>query len=63
MKSAANVPGLRAAAPLMGRVGVARGLHQTSTVREAAPQRQVAQTGSNQLSLETPRNTVGMYLF
>lgn len=47
----------------MGRVGIARGLHQTNATREAAPERQVAQTGSNQLSLEKPRNTVGMYFF
>lgn len=40
----------------------ARSLHQTAApARQIDSQRQLAQAGSNQLSLETPRNTVGMY--
>ena len=41
------------------RAAATRSLHQSVAARrEAAPSRQVAQVGSNQLSLETPRNTV-----
>ena len=44
------------------RAAATRALHHSvAPKREAAPSRQVTQVGGNQLSLETPRNTVGMY--
>lgn len=56
----ANQLGLRAAS--ISGMMAARNFHQSTTPkRELASPRQAAQEGSNQLSLETPRNTVGMW--
>lgn len=42
------------------RAIVGRAIHGTTTTRrDPTPSRQVAQVGSNQLSLEQPRNAVG----
>ncbi|WFD19431.1 kinase that interacts with cdc31p [Malassezia caprae] len=58
-KSVLSVP---FGASRFARAVAGRAIHSSSaSLREPTPSRQVAQVGSNQLSLEQPRNAVGAY--